>query len=95
MVSSYGGNTPFTPAASSSYRVHDLGFGDFNGDGKTDVVGATIAPVDGLVERHRSLGGLAAASRIDEYDGRSDDRRFQWQRRADIATSGRSWTAAS
>ena len=37
---SYGGVGPFTPVATSSFRVHDLGFGDFNGDGKTDVVGA-------------------------------------------------------
>src|SRR5688500_4490847 len=35
-----GGTAPFIRAATSGYRTGKLGFGDFNGDGKTDVLGA-------------------------------------------------------
>lgn len=36
---SFGGNTGFVPVQTSSFRVAKLGFGDFNGDGTTDVLG--------------------------------------------------------
>jgi hypothetical protein len=34
---SYGGNTPFMPVQTSSYRVKDLRFGDFDDDRTTDI----------------------------------------------------------
>jgi len=36
---SFGGNTSFVQVQASSYRVANLSFGDFNGDGTTDVLG--------------------------------------------------------
>jgi hypothetical protein len=36
---SYGGTTPFKEIQTSSFRVSELRFGDFNHDGKTDIFG--------------------------------------------------------
>ncbi len=36
-----GGTQPFVEVNTSSFRVHDVRFGDFDGDGKTDVFGVT------------------------------------------------------
>jgi hypothetical protein len=39
---SYGGNTSFVPVNTSSFRVKDILFGDFDHDGTTDVFGVVL-----------------------------------------------------
>jgi hypothetical protein len=83
---SSGGTQPFVEVNTSSFRVHDLRFGDFDGDGKTDVFGVT----SGTWSYSKSAQGFWADGYLQQSLAPVDAlvvADFDGDGRADVATS--------
>jgi hypothetical protein len=87
---SYGGNTPFAPVNASSFLRTDLRFGDFDGDGATDVFGVVSNGQFNTWSYSKSATGAWADGFLQEALAPIDQlvvADFDGDGRADVATA--------